>query len=108
MEFHLRTYGYEVHSTRYQYTVADILPLDAYSLYIIHDTLNSLIEWKELSRKLKDLLIEWSDMESRRIGHGHLTKECMMLEVYDMEIMELVHRLQRFQTEVDSFVRSYY
>ena len=44
-----KTYGYEVHSTRYQYTVADILPLDAYSLYIIHDTLNSLIESKDWS-----------------------------------------------------------
>ena len=102
-----KAYGYEVHSTRYQYTVADILPLDAYSLYIIQDTLNPLINWKELARKLKELLIEWSDIECRRIGHGHLTKECMTLGVYDMDIMELVHRLQRFHTEVDSFLWSY-
>ena len=92
--------SHEVHITRFQYTVADILPLDAYSLFIIQDSLSSLPDWKEFAGKLKNLLIEWSDMECRRTGHGHLTKECTTLGVYDMEIMDLVHSLQRLQTEV--------
>ena len=95
-----KSYGYEVHSIRYQYTAADILPLDAYSLYIIQDTINSLVNWKELAVKIRGLLIEWSDIECRRIGRGHLTKECMLLGVYDLDIMGLVHRFQRFHTEV--------
>ena len=69
------------------------------SMHIL-DSLSSLPDWKEFAGKLKNLLIEWSDIECRRTGHGHLTKECTTLGVYDMEIMDLVHSLQRLQTEV--------